>query len=606
MESSKFVGRVGGLAVALGVGAAIYSGTAVAWADDTPSDSTSHVSTARSAGSPAAKSPLSRRSGSAPTATTVRAHRTAGFGSGRKGLPERGVSTPPGSAQAVESTTTESPASASPPSDTAVALLDDTPIATTDAPPDGALDDAAFPTMLAASTATVQAAAAENIALIMGGSGTPIPNADYMTAAFTKYIDPNAPDGTIPERLVTPEGLYPYTPYPYVKVLPLNTSVDQGNQILYDKILEEVAADNTLTVFGYSQSAIISSLVMNPDNAGCVNTPKCGIAPNTPVNFVFIGNEMNPNGGFLSRFPGLNLPSLGIPFYGGTPEDAFPVANYTLEYDGFADFPQYPINFLADLNAALGIALVHGRYLSLTQEEIDNAIELPTSSATQKYYIIPTADLPLLAPVRLIPIIGKPIADLLEPSLRVLVNLGYGDPKYGWSQGDANVETPFGFLPHVNWGETLQLLVAGVQQGIKDFVADIKPGGSMWHDVASHVSHVTENLTSHPALTAGGIIPALQAVVTRVSQFVSNAAASLYAVLLPTADIVNAIVTVLPAYGINLFLDGIQQALSGEVIAGLVNAIGLPWAAGIGLVTVASLIEVLAIVHGVTGIFTTG
>ncbi|WP_366847736.1 hypothetical protein [Mycolicibacterium sp.] len=31
---------------------------------------------------------------------------------------------------------------------------------------------------------------------------------------------------------------------------------------------------------------------------------------------------MNPNGGFLSRFPDLNLPALGIPFYGAAPEDS--------------------------------------------------------------------------------------------------------------------------------------------------------------------------------------------------------------------------------------------------------------------------------------------
>ena len=39
MSASWFVGRVGGLAVALGVGVALYSGAGTAWAD--PSESTS-------------------------------------------------------------------------------------------------------------------------------------------------------------------------------------------------------------------------------------------------------------------------------------------------------------------------------------------------------------------------------------------------------------------------------------------------------------------------------------------------------------------------------------------------------------------------------------
>ncbi len=46
--------------------------------------------------------------------------------------------------------------------------------------------------------------------------------------------------------------------------------------------------------------------------------------------------------------------------------------------------------------------------------------------------------------------IGTPIADLLQPALKVLVNLGYGDPAYGWSNnGYANVQTTFGLLPDV-------------------------------------------------------------------------------------------------------------------------------------------------------------
>ena len=60
----------------------------------------------------------------------------------------------------------------------------------------------------------------------------------------------------------------------------------------------------------------------------------------------------------------------------------------------------------------------------------------------------------------------------------------------------------------------------------------------------------------------------------------------------------------LPAYGIDLFLDGIQQILSGDIIGGLLNAVGLPWAAGVGLVTTSALIELLVIANGVTGIFT--
>ncbi|KZS62402.1 hypothetical protein A4G26_28125 [Mycobacterium kansasii] len=63
--------------------------------------------------------------------------------------------------------------------------------------------------------------------------------------------------------------------------------------------------------------------------------------------------------------------------------------------------------------------------------------------------MIPTQNLPLLDPVRSIPYVEDPAADLLQPILRPLVNWGYGNPDYGWSTGPADVPTPFGFLPRL-------------------------------------------------------------------------------------------------------------------------------------------------------------
>lgn len=53
--------------------------------------------------------------------------------------------------------------------------------------------------------------------------------------------------------------------------------------------------------------------------------------------------------------------------------------------------------------------------------------------------------------------------------------------------------------------------------------------------------------------------------------------------MLLTADIVNAALTTVPSYDVNLFLDGIQQALDGDPM-GLINAIGYPVAADTALV----------------------
>lgn len=218
---------------------------------------------------------------------------------------------------------------------------------------------------------------------------------------------------------------------------------------MHDAIMVELATTgNAVTVFGWSQSAIIASLEMQRFTA------MGGAAPSaSDLNFVLVGNEMNPNGGMLARFPDLTLPTLDLTFYGATPSDTiYPTAIYTLEYDGFADFSRYPLNFISDLNAVAGITFVHTKYLDLTPAQVEGATKLPTSpgyTGVTDYYIIRTENRPLLQPLRAVPVIGDPLADLIQPNLKVIVNLGYGDPNYGYSTSYADVRTPFGLWPNV-------------------------------------------------------------------------------------------------------------------------------------------------------------
>ncbi len=576
MSSTSYIGRVGGLAVALGVGAAMFGG-ATAWADSaSPEGSAGGSTVSHSAGPSKHVSSSSSARSERPRSVVAGARSANQFRAGPANqVTSRTVAT------TTVSATTSAPAA------------DDGPISPAESPVELSL--LAFTRRESASAsaaaplvqAAVPAAVTQSSAVIMSPSGVPIVTADYLARVFALYVAPNSPVGTIPEGLDTPEGLYPITG---VKSLPLNTSVDQGLTILGTEIQKQLNAGNAVTVFGYSQSAIIASLAM------------ADLDPSAPLSFILVGNEMNPNGGLLSRFPGMSLPALGIPFYGATPADAFPTTNYTLEYDGFADFPRYPLNFLADLNAGLGIVFVHTQYAELTEDQVTpvsqggQAIELPTSSPTQHYYVIPTANLPLLEPLRAIPLIGTPLADLLQPALRVLVNLGYGDPKYGWSnEGYANEQTTFGVIPDVDWGEVAQLLVAGAQQGISDFVGDFGPGGSIVHELSAFslpsLDHVVADLVQLPMT---------------IAYTISNAASAAYAALLPTADIINSLVTMLPAYNLTLFLSGVAQVLDGDIVGGLVNAIGLPIAADVGLITTAGLIELLVLGQAVEGVINAG
>ncbi len=595
MSACRFVGRVGGLAVALGVGAALYSGVAVASAD---SGSAASVS--------AGSAPAAGRAAHAPGASSSSAVRAG----------------KPAAAQ-VNRRATAAPAAVS--MSVTLGNSGGNAPATTVTPLD--LAALAYSRRATATAAAAVSPAASTITQpeIMGPSGVPIPSQDYVNTAMYYYVrqgqDPADPPA--PNVIFTPEGLYPITG---VKSLPLNISVDQGIDIL-TKTLAALPDNTPTTVFGYSQSAIISGLLQSgyplPPNAAIYKVPD-NIAGT--VDFVLVGNELNPDGGFLSRFtaineptgfsaPALALPSLGIPFYEATPADNYPTTNYTLEYDGFADFPRYPLNFLADLNAGLGLALVHTKYVPgpkcktycTTLDQVTSAIPLPVSSysTAQNYFFMPTENLPLLAPLRAIPLIGNPIADLFQPVLKAIVDLGYGDAAHGYPSGGqpaANILVPFGLFPQVNPLEVATRVFNGIGQGITDFINDFGPTGSVMRELSSIQLPNPASFT-FALPTPSEVITSIQAFVTDFPNALSYSAASLYSGLLPTADVVNAVLTSLPGYSAALFLGGVKQMLNGDLIGGLVNAVGLPIAANVGLVTTASLVVALSWAQSVAGVF---
>ncbi|ETW21877.1 PE family protein [Mycobacterium gastri] len=448
-----------------------------------------------------------------------------------------------------------------------------------------------------ATTAAMPApAASPTTALVMGGSGVPIPDASFVSNVVGTYLTPNFPAVTFnPRALFTPEGLYPaFGP----KDLTLDASVSQGLTMLDDAIRRELAAGNPVAVVGLSQSAVIASLEMS-------KLSPTGAPSSLPITFTLLGNPVNPNGGLLTRFPGLSLPSLGITAYGAPPDNAFPTSVYTIEYDGYADFPRYPINILSDVNALAGVVFLHDTYPELTS--LPPAITLPTQGPTQTtYYMIRSQHLPILTPLRALPFVGNPLADLIEPDLKVLVNLGYGDPAYGYSTGPANVPTPFELVPPLSPITVVGALVTGTQQGVGAFASDIAAMGVPALpdlSLSGTASPLTPpDLFGQPPTPAtvsiDSVITSLQAANTAATNAVSNAMSGGYSALLATADIANAVLTSLPSYDLSLFLDGIAQAANGDP-AGLVNAIGRPIAANAGLLTFGAGFELIVIGNAV-------
>ncbi|KZS74061.1 hypothetical protein A4G29_14495 [Mycobacterium kansasii] len=131
------------------------------------------------------------------------------------------------------------------------------------------------------------------------------------------------------------------------------------------------------------------------------------------------------------------------------------------------------------------------------------------------------------------------------PDLKVLVNLGYGDPAYGYSTGPANVPTPFELFPPVSPITVLGDLVSGTQQGVGAFASDIGAiGVPSLPDLSlsGTASPFTPlDLLGQPPATVSidSVITGLQAVNTAATNAVSNAMSGGYSALLPTADIAS-------------------------------------------------------------------
>lgn len=306
----------------------------------------------------------------------------------------------------------------------------------------------------------------DGVAFVLGGSGTPTPPPTYVVAADSLYLQPNGFSGTA-EPLTTIERFKDADLLEREEARSLTAAI-------HDQIAQgQVSAENPLYVFGYSQSAAFSPFTMEQLHAD-------GVASGD-VHFVLIGCPVAPDGGLYTRFdipPGTDAisPINNTPLGNALPDNLYPTDVYTLEYDPVADFPRYPLDLLSDLNAFIGLFTEHLTYLGLTPEQVATAVPLATSGDTLvNYHMIPAEYLPLLVPLRLVPVIGIPLYDLLEPDMRILVNLGYGSITQGWDAGPANVETPISLAPpDIPISDVANALSTGLTEGLDAAIKDLQ------------------------------------------------------------------------------------------------------------------------------------
>ncbi|WP_142253833.1 PE-PPE domain-containing protein [Mycobacterium sp. NS-7484] len=150
------------------------------------------------------------------------------------------------------------------------------------------------------------------------------------------------------------------------------------------------------------------------------------------VSFLVMGNPDRPNGGILARFPAFTLPIAGVTFGGSSPHTDYQITDISWEYDLASDAPAY-LNPLSFANGVLGFFYQHSFYFGLDPNttDTDSVVFDGYDDKGNRYITISARHLALLQPFY---DIGVPIRvlDAVEPTLKVLIDLGYDRDTKPW------------------------------------------------------------------------------------------------------------------------------------------------------------------------------
>jgi hypothetical protein len=338
------------------------------------------------------------------------------------------------------------------------------------------------------STLTTAVSLTAGTALIMGGTGRPDPDdfPGYVPNVAQYYINPNTVCGGTAcdlQAVYTPETAWPV--YGGLSAPTWRNSILQGVG-LFDAAVQEqlpgLSEDNRLVLFGYSQSgailayekAILDSL-----------TPE----QKALIEIVVIGNVSRPNGGLSSRAFPFCIPIVEFPFGPPMPNNTgIATTDIAMQWDIIADAPLYITNPVAMLNALLGFWYVHGTYPDPTEADptdtpggytteqwqwmMDHPELYPELVSTQTrgdttYITVKPTVLPLVQPLHDLGL--SPVANLLEPALRVLIEQTGYDRSIPYGQ-----YTPFRFIPLFNPITLTIDLVRAIPQGIEQMLAGLR------------------------------------------------------------------------------------------------------------------------------------
>ncbi len=296
---------------------------------------------------------------------------------------------------------------------------------------------------------------------ILGGTGHPLvvdgetletPYArDYGTTLLNNYIvpsgvvreDPTDPDDYNLVAVYSPEEFFPVS-----GSMTFDDSVEAGQKNLNacvsggpDRcvsapitVVTDSTDPNRILIVGYSQSAVIASLVKRDLIAGTTSVPG-----DEPVSFILLANPMRPNGGILARVEDVTIPLIGITFHGAAPTNSgctdsgtgpcYETVDVAQQYDLLGgDAPADLLNVLAWANSLAAYVYLHGAVPAATLDpdaplNLDQA-EYQGETGDTTYYLIPAERLPLLMPLEQLGV-PKPILAVVDAPLRVLIEASY-------------------------------------------------------------------------------------------------------------------------------------------------------------------------------------
>ncbi|WP_260758965.1 PE-PPE domain-containing protein [Mycobacterium sp. SMC-4] len=197
------------------------------------------------------------------------------------------------------------------------------------------------------------------------------------------------------------------TPYTGRNHLTLGQSIAQGQATLYERVLN---AEQPVTVVGLSAGSLVVDEVMrmlleNPELAPSKdNLTFIIVADSSRQKFI---NQVKYN----ARFDYTYQPAPIVPY---------DVIVVTGEYDGFADFPDRPWNFLAVINAYAGVITEHVPTAFANLDAVPESnitVDINILGGKTTHYLVPAATLPL---VKLMPWLKS-----REASLKATIDKAY-------------------------------------------------------------------------------------------------------------------------------------------------------------------------------------